>query len=537
MEKVVIIDDEVEAFLPALEVALEEYELLPAKGGADGLALIGQHPGVAAVLLDIKMPPRFGKYEDREGVEVLKRIVASHPGLPVIMLTVMRDVDLIVECMKEGAFYYLTKPPDVGKLLAVVREAAGRAGGQTPSEISRRNSSLASDPLGRTGAGVRPFPSLRSSSASDPLKDSPPGYGSLIGASAAMQRVYNAIERVALISASVLIMGASGTGKELVAREIHNRGPRKPKPFRPVNCAAIPKDLLESTLFGHKKGAFTGASEDRKGEFELAAGGTLFLDEIGDMPLELQAKLLRALEDKTICRVGDSDYVTVDVRIVSATNQDILNHIETRRFREDLYFRVNTIPVFLPALAERREDVPFLARHFLSEIAKEYGKGVKAISAEAMEWLMYQEYPGNVRQLRNHIARAAAMCEGDTLELQDFAGHDRDGGQTPPVSPINRGSSLASDPLPGQARDVAQDAWNRQTTRESAIAEMSEFRNRYGEGILKKIIERAVRQTGDVRRAGILLNFIPDDSDEKGYAAFRQWLARLGLSKKGILSE
>lgn len=506
MEKILIVDDEVEAFLPALETALEEYELLPAKSGADGLAMLTKNPDVAAVLLDIKMPPKLGKYEDREGVEALKRIVESHPGIPVIMLTVMRDVDLVVECMREGAFYYLTKPPDVAKLLAVVGEA-----------VSRRRS--------RKVEPARPFTPQHGEKPQEKGGQGPPGYGALVGASAAMQRVYNAIEKVSPINASVLVVGASGTGKELVAREIHDRGPRKNAPFRPVNCAAIPKDLLESTLFGHKKGAFTGAAEDRRGEFELADGGTLFLDEIGDMPPELQAKLLRVLEDKTICKIGDSNYLTVDVRIVSATNQDILRHIEEGKFREDLYFRINTIPIFLPTLSERREDVPHLARFFLGRIAEEYGKGIGAISDEAMRWLMYEEYRGNVRQLRNLIARAAAMCEGSTLEVSDFVRAD--------TVQIIRPEMMAHDSA-APVRDIAKDAWDRQTTRESAITDVAEFRNRYGEEILKGLIERAVRQEGDVRRAGMLLNFIPDETDEKAYAAFRQWLVRLGLSKRKI---
>jgi len=307
-------------------------------------------------------------------------------------MTAESTMENAVEAMKLGAYDYLTKPFDLGALDAILLKAEKAA--VVSSQI-------------------------------DQLKEELQGHyrldRTIIGVSRPMQEVYKVIGRVAPANATVLIIGESGTGKELVARAIHFNSPRLVKPFVALNCAAIPRELLESELFGHEKGSFTGATERKAGKFEQANGGTLFLDEIGDMPLELQAKLLRVLQEKEVTRTGGSSTIPVDVRIVAATNQDLANLVREKKFREDLYFRLNVVPIALPPLRERRQDIPLLAEFFLKRLQEEQNAGARECSPEAMQLLQNYHWPGNVRELENAIQRAALLSPNPVLTSADFA--------------------------------------------------------------------------------------------------------------------
>ncbi len=335
-------------------------------------------------ILDIRMP-------GIDGLELLERMQAERPETLVVIMTAETSMKNAVEAMKMGAYDYLPKPFDLDEVDALLLKAA------KASRISTKVRQL-----------------------EDQLRDSYRLEKNLIGSSTAMQELFKLIGRVAPSNATVLIKGESGTGKELVARAIHFHSPRLAKPFVAINCAAIPHDLLESELFGHEKGAFTGAVERRQGKFEQAHGGTLFLDEIGDMPLELQVKLLRVLQEREVTRTGGSRSIPVDVRIVAATNQDLEARIQNGQFREDLYYRLNVVPVRIPPLRDRREDIPDLVDFFLGKARDELKVGTKACSKKALELLQRHDWPGNVRELENCIMRAALLSPDPVLTPADF---------------------------------------------------------------------------------------------------------------------
>ena len=341
--------------------------------------------GIDLALLDIRMPRR-------SGLEVLEAL-AGQPDLPpCIVLTAENTPDNAIRAMKAGAWEYLTKPVDLDELDALVERA------------------LAERP---------------------PAEETPPAHlldgeeNRLIGRSRSMQEVFKIIGRVAGSRVSVLLLGPSGSGKELVARTIHAHSERSAGPFVALNTAALPPSLLESELFGHVRGAFTGADQDRPGAFKLADGGTLFLDEIGEMPPPLQASLLRALQEQTFYPVGGSRPVRVDVRIISATHRDLARQIAAGEFRADLFHRLNVVPLTLPSLGERRDDIPELARHFLGAACRELGVEAKTLSAEALLHLQTRDWPGNVRELKNAITRAVALASGPVLLPRDFGGPPR----------------------------------------------------------------------------------------------------------------
>jgi len=338
-------------------------------------ALEREQPDV--VLTDIRMP-------GVDGLDLLRQIKARHPGLPVIIMTAHSDLDSAVSAFHGGAFEYLPKPFDLDEAVAQVTRACRRGRLDVPEE-----------------PGVAQGPDI-------------------IGEAPSMQEVFRAIGRLARSNITVLINGESGTGKELVARALHRHSPRADRPFIALNMAAIPRDLLESELFGHERGAFTGAQARREGRFEQADGGTLFLDEIGDMPAELQTRLLRVLSDGEFYRVGGVSPIRVDVRIIAATHQNLEELVRQGRFREDLFHRLNVIRVHLPALRDRREDIPLLMRHFLVQAAKELACETKILLPSATERLKRLEWPGNVRQLENTARWLTVMASGKEIHAEDL---------------------------------------------------------------------------------------------------------------------
>jgi len=379
--KILVVDDE-HLIRWSLEQNLKKqgYEVVTASNGEEALKLV-QEEQPELILLDIQMP-------GINGLEVLEKVKESDEDIVVIMVTAQGGLETAVNAMRMGAYDYINKPFNLDELAIVVRKA------------------LETSYLRREVAGLR----------SEHKKIGPPN---IVGASKHMKNVLAMMEKVARSEAStVLVQGESGTGKELVAKWIHYKSSRAERPFVAINCAAVPATLLESELFGHEKGAFTDAKNAKKGLFELADGGTIFLDEIGDMEIGMQAKLLRFLEDRTFRRIGGAKIITVDIRIISATNKDLLKAIEEKSFRNDLYYRLQVIPIFLPPLRERKDDIITLANHFIEAFNKEFNKHVHGISGMAEKMLTEYHWPGNIRELKNLIERAIILGNEDTLLLE-----------------------------------------------------------------------------------------------------------------------
>ena len=379
--RILITDDE-KSIRNALREILEfeNYAISEAENGEEALGIIQKEP-IDLVLLDIKMT-------GMDGIEVLEKVKEMKPELPVIMISGHGNIKIAVEATKTGAFDFLEKPPDLNRLLISVRNAL------KSSELMKENLQIRTELYGET---------------------------EIIGKSPAMIRIKELINKVAVSNSRVLITGENGTGKELIARSIHNKSRRASKKFVDVNCAAIPADLLESELFGHEKGAFTGASSQRIGKFEQADSGTLFLDEIGDMSAESQAKVLRALQENQITRVGGNKRIDVDVRVLSATNKDLQQEIESNQFREDLFHRLNVIPIHLPPLRERREDIPVLATWYLRKLSQdEIIFSGKTFSDDALEKMKEQHWPGNIRELQNVVERLALLSSGDQITAKEI---------------------------------------------------------------------------------------------------------------------
>jgi two-component system nitrogen regulation response regulator NtrX len=379
--KLLIVDDE-ESIRRSLAGILsdEGFEVATAEDGEAALEQLASGERVDLVLLDIAMP-------GRDGMEILGELSLTRPDLPVIMMTGHGTVETAVRATKLGAFDFIEKPLSLDKLLIVVEHALERR------RLERENRRLRAE-------------ALRAHE--------------IVGESAPMRTLKEQIELAAPTNGWVLITGENGTGKELVARQIHLRSRRADQPFVDVNCAAIPEELIESELFGHEKGAFTGAIARKRGKFELANHGTLFLDEIADMSLKTQAKVLRILQEHAFERVGGTDSIEVDVRVLAATNKDLEKEIAAGRFREDLYYRLNVIPFHVPALRERREDVPVLAQAFVGEFCAEAGAPAKKITPAAMKRLQEYAWPGNVRELRNLMERLVLMTPGPAIGTADL---------------------------------------------------------------------------------------------------------------------
>ncbi len=382
MYSILVVDDEPNYLIVLSELLRDEgLEVFTASSGKDGLAII-QDVDLDLVITDMQMPKM-------DGLQFLEKIKETNSHLPVIMITAFAEVEKAVAAMQAGAYNYLAKPFSNDELLVNINKAVHHY------SLVRENRRLRKEMLGRAG------------------------FSGMVGKSKPMLQIYELIEKVAPTPSSVLITGESGTGKELVAKAIHFNSPRADKPFITVNCAALADNLLESELFGHEKGAFTGAVVMRKGRFELADGGTLFLDEIGEIPLALQAKLLRAIQEKCFERVGGSKTLSVDVRIVSATNHELKEDVKKGEFREDLYYRLNVIHIALPALRERQDDIPLLVDYFVKSVAERFGKSDLEINKEAMRLLVGLPWEGNVRELENTIERAAILCDGDKIGADD----------------------------------------------------------------------------------------------------------------------
>jgi DNA-binding NtrC family response regulator len=381
----IVDDDPVQRRLLEAAITRSGMNVVTAPGGQPALDLLRgpRSEQIAIVLLDLVMP-------DMDGITVLAKLRVSHPDLPVIVLTAKGGIDSAVEAMRAGASDFLVKPASPERITVSIRNSLkiGTLSGEVTRLKKKTENRLAFDDL--------------------------------IAKSSEMRQVIRLGQRAAQSNIPILIEGESGVGKELVARAIQGSSERAGKPFVTVNCGAIPENLIESILFGHEKGSFTGASDKHLGKFQEADGGTLFLDEIGELRLDMQVKLLRALQEGEIDAVGGKRPVKVDVRIISATNRDLAERTREGLFREDLYYRLNVFPIFVPPLRQRREDVPALARHFISRFAAEESKPVAGLTPEATDLIEKFEWPGNVRQLENTIFRAVVLCDGTTLDVCDF---------------------------------------------------------------------------------------------------------------------
>ncbi|MBW1669531.1 MAG: sigma-54-dependent Fis family transcriptional regulator [Deltaproteobacteria bacterium] len=358
------------------------YTILEAEDGSQAIEKVHEQP-FDLILMDIRMIKM-------SGLEALREIKAYNPAIPIIIMTAYSSVETAVEALKNGAYDYLTKPLDFDEL----RLAMDRAMDHTHLREENR---ILRETLGKRFDA-----------------------GNIIGQSPAMVRVLEMVAQVASSEATVLISGESGTGKELIAGAIHFNSPRKDGPYVKINCAAITETLLESELFGHEKGAFTGAYKKKEGRFVQAQGGTLFLDEISEMSLAMQVKLLRVLQEREITRVGGEEPIKVDVRLIAATNKDLVREVEEGRFREDLYYRLNVVNINIPPLRQRKEDVPLLAKHFLSIFSEKNHKNIEGFTPQAMDRLLRYDWPGNVRQLMNAIERAVVLSRSNYLDLEDL---------------------------------------------------------------------------------------------------------------------
>lgn len=431
METVLIVDDE-KNYPLILSAVLEEegFETLTANSGEEALAIL-KDSDIDLILTDMKMPAM-------DGIELLDRIKSVDPDLPVIMMTAYGTVEKAVEAMQKGAYNYILKPFDNASLVIYVKKAV---------EMYRvvKENRLLKDSMG-----------------------SQYRFGNIIGKSKAMRDVFKTIVKVAPASATVLIEGENGTGKELVAKSIHYNSPRKQHPFIAVNCSALSENLLESELFGHEKGAFTGAHTMKKGRFELADGGTLFLDEIGELSANLQVKLLRVLQERSFERVGGIKPVSVDIRIIAATNKYLKEEVVAGNFREDLFYRLNVLSISLPPLRERPEDIHLLVNHFMKKYENERKTEVpvRGIHQDALRLFYDYEWPGNVRELENVVEHAMILCPSDTLNTGDLPAYFRD----------NINNTLKFQGIPANA----------------GLQETLSF-------IEKKMIERAMRMTDNVQ--------------------------------------
>lgn len=377
--------------------ALKRFRVITVESVAEALKILTDEP-VDLILSDLRMP-------GEDGLSLLRKARSIRPEMPVILLTAYGSVSVAVEAIKAGAHDFLIKPVDLDMLDLKVEQALRMQSAEIENRLLREK------------------------------VDEKYGFENIIGSSEVMKRVFEVIKQAASTSATVLIEGASGTGKELVAHALHNLSDRRKGPFVAVHCAALSPTLLESELFGHEKGSFTGASERKKGRFELADGGTLFLDEISEIDLATQVKLLRVLEERRFERVGGMESIEVDIRLVAATNRDLKSYMESGKFREDLYYRLNVVTVSLPPLAKRKDDLPLLCNKFLREFAKENGRAVDGFTPEAMSLLAAYDWPGNVRELRNVINRMVTLSRGGKLGVRDVPEEIRSLAQPKPEPP------------------------------------------------------------------------------------------------------
>ena len=408
-KQVLIVDDEPNLRkILAAQLSRDGYEVMLAEDGEQGLTMLREHH-IDLVVTDLKMPKV-------DGMTLLREALREQPDLPIVMITAHGTVDTAVEALKLGAFDYLTKPFDKDEVRSVVAKAL--------KTRALAQEEATTEPAGKT-------------------KNEPGARFGIIGQSPGLTDLYAVLERVADSPTTVLITGESGTGKELVARALHEHSTRKDKPFIKVNCAAIPKELIESELFGYERGAFTGAVSSKPGRFELANGGTLFLDEVGEIPVEMQVKLLRALQESEFERVGGIKTIHVDVRLVAATNRDLKKLIAAGGFREDLFYRLNVVSIRLPALRERDTDIPLLVEHFLAKFNERLKKQVTGVEPEALDILSAYGWPGNIRELENVMERSVLFCDAQKLRVEDLPLELRgSSGSSAPPSADGSGSDI-----------------------------------------------------------------------------------------------
>jgi two-component system, NtrC family, response regulator HydG len=435
--KVLIVDDERDMLSNCTRILRRcGYECLTAETSEQGLALVHTvQPDV--VLVDLRMP-------GKSGIDIVKTVKAHYPHMEVVLMTAYATIETAVDAIKQGAFDYLSKPFTADQLQAVIQRTLR----QTPITPGVRR--LKGEVEGRSDAGA------------------------MVGKSEAMAALREHIRKIAATEATVLITGESGTGKELVARSLHQSSRRSALPFVPVDCAALPESLLESELFGHEKGAFTGASLSRPGLFELAHKGTLFLDEVAELPLPLQAKLLRVLEARQLRRLGGRQLISVDVRLIAATNRDLTKAMEGGTFREDLFYRLNVIPIHVPPLRERRGDIPLLTRHFLRTGAPVSPSQPQEFAPEAMELLEHYGWPGNVRELKNAVERARALANREAIQPED---------------------------LPAEVRHLSGEAADRSSPIHSFKAAKREIVTEFEERSLRELMERTGWNIAQAARA------------------------------------
>jgi len=391
---VLVVDDD-SAIRSSLCLNLEQASYLPtsAEGGPQALELLKSND-FDIVICDLRMP-------DLDGLEFIRQCKEIKPEVAVVMMSGFGSSELAIEALRAGAYDYISKPFSVEELVLTLRKIEEREklrdeNAQLKSAISQKYN-----------------------------------FSNIIAHSQSMRDIFETVKRLANFSTTVLITGESGTGKELLARAIHHNSPRRGKPFIAINCGAIPENLMESELFGHKKGAFTDASRDKRGLFEEASGGTIFLDEIGEMPQHLQVKLLRALQEQQIRRVGDEEIINIDVRVIAATLRDLEEDVLQGRFRDDLYYRLNVVSMHIPALRERPEDIPVLIQHFLKKHNKRLGLGVKQVTPEALKCMLEHYWKGNVRELENCVERALVLTETDSIDLDSLPLQVKKGSQAP----------------------------------------------------------------------------------------------------------
>lgn len=437
------------------QLTRDGFDVFAVDNGRAAIELLAEHH-IDVVVTDLRMP-------EVDGMALLRHVVAHYPEVPVILITAHGTIDTAVEALKLGAFDYVTKPFDRDELRAVIDKAA------RTRDLAQRDVALSGKDAGRFR---------------------------IIGQSPVMANVYQVIDRIADTPSTVLITGESGTGKELIARALHDNSGRRDRPFIRVNCAAIPRDLIESELFGYEKGAFTGAVAGKPGRFELADEGTLFLDEIGDVPLNMQVKLLRALQEQEFERVGGIRTLKVDVRLVTATNRDLETEIAAGRFREDLYYRLNVVRLHLPPLRERKTDIPLLVEHFVRRFNERLHRQVTSVSDDALAIMLGYAWKGNIRELENVIERCMLFCDGDEIQVDDLPPELRrtheHGGSVPPVMGPFVGTTLDSEP-PSSSTFRRSDNPDSPTPSEVGLKEaVREATAR----IERDLIERALKQTG-----------------------------------------
>jgi len=508
MSDILIVDDDLGEYKAGLQQALRGNTLRFAFSGEEGLELLAKYPTIEVVLLDVKMPACFAQDEEREGIEVLKRIKTAYADIPVIMLTVLTHVDLVVEAIQLGAYHYITKPIDRDRL----RDAVGRATENRHLRTQVINLTKTRDAILRVQTGGAKKHGV---------------FCGIVGSHPLMQQLYAQIERAAPYEGmNIVILGETGSGKDLVARAIHACSPRASKPFETVNCAAIAESVLDAELFGHEKGSFTGAEVTREGLFRRASGGTLFLDEIGDMSMALQSKVLRAVENKEITPVGGKTE-RVDVRIVCATNKDLTQAKDDGDFREDLYYRICEIPLVLPPLQDRKEDIPALVKCFLKEWNMAYKSHV-TITPDAVKALGEFNWPGNVRELRSRVHYLAVFAANEIINAEQVQGNAQD--DSPSYEYLAAAPQIGAESLLESETAGCEDPEFSPCDGEyPVVSDLAQYRRVHGEVQLRGLLVRALRKGGGAREAMSLLG-MPADR----YDAFRKWLQRLGIQVRDI---